>query len=378
MALAPAAPAAPAATEYVKDEPPGLIKRDRWKRPLIKQADGTEKGYTRASGLGKVLEFQGNLIKRDQRIILHTVVRDRELMLTAQSIESYDANKADKDALDQVIGKALDRGGAFAKAAEGTALHAFGDQIDQGKAIPGTVAEDVARFLEAYRAAMAPFRVLLSETFVVHDEYQAAGTFDRLVELLVPMQPVDRKGRPVGPVLPAGTVLVLDLKTSQTSDYFGAKFAIQQAVYAHGCLYDPATGARTDHGANSRWALILHLPSGGVSPMLHWVDLGVGAALAEIAIEAKGADSRGKAAIAAASPEPLDSLHQAISGARAPAALFALHAATGAQWTEAHAQHASDRLAILQAREAAAAPAEAAQGCPSCSIADCAGCAVAS
>jgi len=340
---------------YIKDEPPAEVQRDRWRRPLILQPDGTTKGYTRASGLGSVLEYGGGLDKWNLRWAIHTVVRHEDLMLTAQSIESYDQSQSDKEALDELAGRVKDRSGANRAAELGTALHAFGHQVEQGKDIPTTVPEWVRRFLQAYREAMAPFRVLMSETFVVHDGVCAAGTFDRLVELLVPMQPTDKKGNPIGPVLPAGTILILDLKTSKTSEYFGAKFTVQQYVYARGSLYEPASGARTAHGAHPDWALILHLPSEGAQGMLHWVDLRAGADLAEQAVRTKAADSAGKRAITPASAAPLDSLHQAISGAVAPAALGALWQkyAGDPKWTDAHTQHAQARWEILHARAAA-------------------------
>jgi hypothetical protein len=140
---------------------------------------------------------------------------------------------------------------------------------------------------------MTGWKVVRSETFVVSDYFHSAGTFDRLITPLEPMALVDKMtGEIIATVLP-GDLVVVDLKTSTTADYFGAKFFAQLAVYVTGQLYDrdpesPTYGARTPLGQRTDFALILHIPQGGDvdgEPVAdwHWLDMRVGMALAQLA-----------------------------------------------------------------------------------------------
>jgi hypothetical protein len=285
-----------------KDLIPVEIPRDRWDRPLIVPPGGGEPvGYTRASSLGSQLEYMGNLHKRDLRYVFVNATKSPDLVLCGQSVQDPDDKAARKD-LDGWVRIALEP--ARAKARIGTALHRLTEQVDQTGAIP-PVGEHVPALAAYQRVMSAWFEILHSEAFLVNDELEAAGTTDRIVRLKAWMQPVDKQGNAVGEPLPPGTVLAFDLKTSGTADYFGAKFCAQLKVYQGGQLYDLRTGQRSSPGdLHGRWALILHMPAGGATAELFWVDLAVGAYAADLAREVKAADKAGKAAISRAVIEP--------------------------------------------------------------------------
>ncbi len=287
--------ATPVTSNTDKDRVPEQVRRDRWKRPLIKQPDGTEIGYTRASGLGGVLEDSFGLEAWKLRCVAWGIGHSRALHVSAASVQTVD-EAADKAALATVVDKALDVARTGDKAMIGTALHALTERVDHGEPIPD-IGED-RHALAAYAQLMTRcFRVVATELFVAHDGLQTAGTFDRIVETLHPMT------LPTGEGLPAGSRLVLDIKTSGSSNYFGIKFAVQLAVYQGGQLYDAATGKRTPHGAHPDWAVILHVPSGGTTAELHWVDLQAGRELAELAVKVKTVRKTKNLVVPAALPE---------------------------------------------------------------------------
>ncbi len=284
-----------------KDLIPVEIERDRWDRPMIiPPGGGTPKAYLRASSLVG-FEYRGGLEKWAQRHLLVNVAKRPDLVLSGQSVTDPDDPASKKD-LDEWVAVALES--TRVKARIGTALHRLTEQVDATGKIPPVGAHEPA--LRAYRDVMSSwFEVLHSEAFLVNDELGAAGTTDRVVRLKVWMQPCDKKGQPDGPPLPPGTILILDLKTSGDSKYFGAKFCGQLAVYHGGQLYDLRTGARTPLGdLHPRWALILHMPAGGQVAELYWVDVTVGAYVADLALEARTAERVGKQAITRAAIEP--------------------------------------------------------------------------
>ena len=284
-----------------KDLIPVEIERDRWDRPLIVPPDGGKPvAYRRASGYCGY-EYQGGLHDWQKRHLLVNVAKRPDLVLSGQSVQDADDPAVRKD-LNGWVKSALDP--TLAKARIGTALHRLTEQVDATGQIP-PVGEHVPA-LTAYRRVMSSwFEILHSEAFLVNDELGAAGTADRFVRLKVWMQPCDKYGNPVGEPLPPGTQLVLDLKTSGSAEYFGAKFATQLKVYHGGQLYDLRTGERSSPGElDPRWALILHMPAGGAVAELYWVDLAVGAYAAELAREVYEVEKAAKGAIGRAVIEP--------------------------------------------------------------------------
>src|SRR5438270_13235274 len=124
--------------------------------------------------------------------------------------------------MQELCDAAMEAASSSAKATIGSALHALTDRIDRGQDV-GIVPEQYKPHLKAYEEATACLTVVHIERFVVCDELQVAGTFDRLVRV---------EGHP--------KLVIADTKSGNV-DYGVGKIAIQEAVYAHGQLYDHLT-----------------------------------------------------------------------------------------------------------------------------------------
>jgi hypothetical protein len=308
-------PKNPSGKRKTDAEVPRDVDRDQYDRPKLVRAelqpDGTWlvpfyppgpephagcpiielEGFTRASTLGNALEDATGLNVWRGGMIVYGMSRRRDLILAAQAVPGTEDKKLHRRPLYEIAGKALEAAEASSAATVGTALHALTEQADQG-----TLAVDIGEYqsvLDIYLERMTGWKVVRSETFVVSDYFHSAGTFDRLITPLEPMALVDKMtGEIIATVLP-GDLVVVDLKTSTTADYFGAKFFAQLAVYVTGQLYDrdpesPTYGARTPLGQRTDFALILHIPQGGDvdgEPVAdwHWLDMRVGMALAQLA-----------------------------------------------------------------------------------------------
>jgi hypothetical protein len=136
----------------------------------------------------------------------------------------------------------------------------------------------------------------------VCDRHRVAGTFDVLLRLLGPMT------MPDGTVLPKGTIVIGDLKTSTTSDYFGCKFAVQLAEYAHGVPFDVERYGRItweDLGGrpHPKWAIIIHIPTGAPHEGgLHAVDVESGDELTDLAFTVRAQRKRKDLVVAVKPP----------------------------------------------------------------------------
>lgn len=292
---------------------PQEIPRDRWGRPKIMlpgDDSGLGKAYTRASTLGGALEDQTNLGEWKKRVVAYGMARRRDLVLAAASVSSWDGLE-DKKRLAEIAEQAMQSAEAGAAATIGTALHALADRMDKGEPIPDIGEDRYA--LDAYAELRRHFKVHAIEQFLVCDELEVAGTTDRVLSPLAPMPVTDREGRPVldehgkPVVIMPEDRLIDDLKTSSTADYFGIKFAVQLAVYAHGVPYQHGRGRydwpdgiapRTD------WGLIMHVPSGGSSAQPYWVNLREGWELAKLAVRVREERKRKDLVVAAELPRP--------------------------------------------------------------------------
>lgn len=254
--------------------------RDQWDRPLILPPHSTKgKGvaHTRASTLGGTLESEFALGQWRARMALWGMAKRRDILLAVGAID--DPNETQKKELGELCDAALEAAETQGAARVGTALHAVTLKVDQGEPVP-ELFEDHRDALEAYRDKMSRFHVHASEVFVVAEQYKAAGTFDRLVSPRGWMRAPD--GTPIGPQ----DHLILDLKTSGSSDYFGVKFCVQCVIYAAGKPYrHPGRYLDWPDGIAPRtdWALILWVPSRGSTAELFWVSLERGHDLALLA-----------------------------------------------------------------------------------------------
>jgi hypothetical protein len=239
------------------------IKRDRWGRPLIEPQDGGKPiPYTRISTLAKALDNKDALMKWKQRQTAIGLGKRPDL---AQAVAGV---QGDNRKIDEIIEQAMTVAESERAANIGTALHALSEHVDAGT-LPKDTPQQFVPDLDAYRAAMGGIEIIAAEQFVVCDDVQAAGTFDRLVRL------------------PDGRIVVADIKTGQHEPKYPHSSTIQIAVYAHGHLYDPDKGRLgylPDLGVSTDAGLLIHLPAGQARCDLYLLDLQVGWQLAQTAV----------------------------------------------------------------------------------------------
>lgn len=284
-----------------EDEPPPDVPRDQWERPLIVSRDGSQvTAYIRASKYGKRIEDYYALHRWDERNIVWGMSRGHHLVVKAAAL-TVQTGKDNVAALQDVAERAKIIAGADSGAITGTGLHKLSQRRDAQEDLswldPTTLG-----CLDAYEALLAPFEVLAAETFVVCDELEGAGSFDRAIRLVRDIV------WPDGVIWPAGMIVIIDVKTGKVTSmsYWACDFSCQQLIYASGepylpgvtILEDPAVRSarnvvRVDDqpgvngrigwdaigvpgGPSQRWAMILHVPA--LEPWLaHWerVDLDV-------------------------------------------------------------------------------------------------------
>lgn len=194
--------------EYEIEEVPEGIPRDRWKRPLIVPPGGGKPvPYTRASTLGKAIEDTYHINRWEVRAVALGMSRREELVARAAAIPENEGEH--REPLQGIATEAKTAGGGDKGANIGTALHKLAERADDGddlSYLPSLLKEAI----EAYLRCMADFEVLASETFVVCDPLQTAGSFDRVVHCKTDLAFHHAELKDV--LLPAGTVLILDLK----------------------------------------------------------------------------------------------------------------------------------------------------------------------
>lgn len=355
--------------EQIPEVPSG-IQRDRWDRPLIIPKDGGPPvAYTRASTLGKAIEDTYHLSKWLQRSVAYGLSRRPDLIALVASIATNEGE--DRGPLDELCEKAHEAARGNQGANVGTAIHKLSEREDAGEDLsylPALLLEALA----AYRHWMRIFEVLATETFVACDAVQTAGTFDRVVRLLVDLHfrhPV--RGNVV---IPAGTILIVDLKTgkAESAKYWGPTYGVQQAVYQGGDPYLP--GGRITWEKllgpglvpSDEWAILLHIPSDSPQDSgLVVVDLKVGREMADLCLEVRKArKDRGlmndafvaEAPAAHVQDPPVNvedetsdefELLVAIAGAESEDELTVLWEANQADWTDEHSTAVKARLTTL-------------------------------
>ena len=239
------------------------IPRDRWGRPLIVPADGGKPiGYTRVSTLAKALDDKTALTKWKQRQVVIGLGARPDLVDVASAV------KGDDRKIDEIVELAMSASESERAANIGTALHSLSERVDEGVEID-TMPEHFRADLAAYKQAMTGIDIVATELFVVCDELQAAGTFDRLVRL------------------PDGRLMVADVKTGRHEPKYPHGATTQIAVYAHGHLYDPEKGRigyLPDLGVSTDVGLLIHMPAGTGTCDLYLLDISVGWSLAQTSV----------------------------------------------------------------------------------------------
>ena len=232
------------------------IPRDHFGRPLvIPPGGGKPKPYRRCTTFIDVLADRFGLEAWKQRQVAVGLSKRADLLLRVSSAAG------DKKVLDQVCKDAMEAAGSSTAATIGTAIHALTEQLDRGEKpeFPEAWSKDI----KAYREAIAGYQIRDIEVFVVNDELQVGGTFDRIF-----VEPVEE-------LFAGERGLVADLKTGDIS-FDSSKIAMQLAVYANSHRYDPATGKRTPLNVSQEQGLVVHLPAGEGQCRIHEADLKAG------------------------------------------------------------------------------------------------------
>ena len=231
------------------------IPRDRFGRPMIVPPDAKNKNkrtpYRRCTTFVGCLDDMNGLMKWQARQVAYGMGQRNDLMLAAAA-----ADPGDKKTLHDIAEKAKEAAKSSAAADIGTALHSFTERIDRGQPL-GVVPQEYQADLDAYRAATQNIEYLGIETFRVHDEWQIAGTADRIGLW---------RDRPT----------IMDIKTGSID--YPAKMAMQLAMYARMTPYDIPTDTRTTdpEPIDLNRGIIIHLPAGQGICNLYEIDLAKG------------------------------------------------------------------------------------------------------
>jgi hypothetical protein len=237
-----------------------LLPRDQWGRPIIMPPDhephagctpkACGKAYRRASTVAEAIDDHYGLDVWKQRLLAQGLAQRPDLV---QSIHT-----ANRQGLAEIVEAALDQGGANVASRNGSTMHALTDRLDRGEDMPPGLPSNIVAMLEAYEQRMKRFTYLDGERFVVQDQIECAGTYDRRL--------ADENG----------TILIGDLKTGQNYKRIALKTAAQIAVYAAGKPYT-LDGERDEHGADRNRGVFIWLPwcekPEQAQCELKWVDL---------------------------------------------------------------------------------------------------------
>lgn len=311
--------------------PEPTIERDRFKRPLVKPAEGGKPvAYSRCTTFIDVISDKFNLNQWDKRMVALGLAQRPDLLL------SVSAHKDDKGALNRICDDAKEAAKASAAATTGTALHALTELIDRGQDLP-VLPESALADIEAYRAATAPLKHIYIEQFMVQDPLKIGGTPDRVVEY-------------------QGKRYIADLKTGSI-EWDTGKIAAQLAVYARSQVYDVATGQRSRHDADIDRAIVIHLPAGEANCRLFWIDIKAG--WSDVVLARNVREARKKKFRDLCSPfgadlltvleesvaaQPLEAQIRACTDADAVRALWAAHEG---EWTDDLTATAKDHITTL-------------------------------
>jgi hypothetical protein len=249
----------------LKDDIPDDFRRSNGAPMVV--IDGKNQRFSRPSGWGKQLDDENALVNWKIWTAMNGVAHSSALQ--AEIVATKDEDKKQKGTLRE---KAIQAGRGNDASDTGTALHAMSERFedpDDDFDPPDEYRAD----LEAYVEERDRLGLVseLTEYRAVNTDYRAAGTCDRLYRLTkdLPM--------PDGETLPAGTLVIGDLKTGKKLDFSLPGYTVQMALYAQGDLYDVNSDEfLPTPEINQKWGLLVHLPVGRAACEMLWVDLEVG------------------------------------------------------------------------------------------------------
>ena len=227
------------------------LPRDRFGRPMVMEPNGKKRiPYRRTTTFVGCLDDTNGLIKWKARQVALGMGQRSDLVLAAAA-----ADPADKAKLGEIADKAAEAAKSGAAADIGTALHGFTERIDRGQPL-GNIPAEYAADIDAYRKATEHIEWLGIETFRVHDDWQVAGTADRL-----------------GRFPWSDRIKICDIKTGSID--YPHKMSMQLAMYSRSTPYDIATDTRVSDPAeiDLNTGVIIHLPAGQGECTLYEIDL---------------------------------------------------------------------------------------------------------
>lgn len=301
------------------------IPRDHLSRPMVRPPSGGKLvAYTRATTFVDCIEDKFGLQQWEKRMVAIGLSLRPDLLLAVA------AHKDDKDLLNKICAQAKEAAEGSAAATTGTALHALTEQYDRGLLDMNKVPAAYRPDIQAYIAATADVTHLLIEQFTVHDGFKIGGTPDRVVTY-------------------GGKNYIWDLKTGNV-DFGQLKIAMQLAVYSRSVLYNHKTHERAPlPDVDGKQGIICHLPAGGGTARLLWVDIAAGWEAVALARAVRNwRNRRGLmseiTAVSLVTPvDPSVALLEQINRAATVDDLTALWRAHTREWTEQHTAAAADR-----------------------------------
>ncbi len=233
------------------------LPRDRYGRPLVLPPTGGKNAkrvaYRRTTTFVGCLDDMNGLLKWQARQVAYGMGQRKDLVLAAAA-----ADPSDKKKIGEIADKAAEHAkGVAGDAAEtGTALHSLTERIDRGLPL-GVIPAEYKADIEAYRKATEHIEFSEIETFRVHDQWQVAGTADRIGTL-------------------RGRSMIMDIKTGSID--YPHKMAMQLALYARSVPYDIATDTRGSDAepVDLTRGIIIHLPAGQGRCDLYEIDIAKG------------------------------------------------------------------------------------------------------
>ena len=252
-------------------------RRDQYGRYLIVPPGATKSmGYTRVTTVAKALDDGGGLAPWKATMTACGLIMRRglraqwEALLAEHGDPWYGGGNA-KAACKRLVEECAAVGGANDRKEMGSALHTITALVDIGR--QPHLTEETERSVIAYQKGLADHNVKLVdgavELTVVLDEYQVAGTFDRLAHVPGFRHP-----------------LIADLKTGGDLSYSWQSIAVQLAAYSRAnAIYHQ--GTHIDGSEDRRemmpvveqdWGLILWLNVDAEDPKLelYLIDLRLG------------------------------------------------------------------------------------------------------
>jgi len=239
---------------YVSDPSGALVKSGPRKGQLKRLAYGSP------SNRGMQIENSTNLTKWGERRVVLGVGLDPEITASCAQLAGLDVDSDEyKSLADAIIVRAKEVAKANLAAERGTHVHALTEDHDESRdwvqraeagEILGLDPEVQTALVDGWKRMLERegLEVLAIEASVVDDAWRLAGTLDRIVRTSKPLR-FARHGGEIAEI-PAGTVVVLDVKTSNKRldrngcvQYWNA-YAIQIASYAQAVPYDTEAETR--------------------------------------------------------------------------------------------------------------------------------------